>query len=69
MGPLLKTIDGKDVNDCETVFVVRELPELRIEPLKILSNVFDLYKDKGYFFFSTQKAAEEYFSTNEIKVT
>lgn len=58
---LLTTIDGVEVGDCGNVFVVREVPEIRIEELKILANVFDLYRDKGYYFFSTRQAAEEYF--------
>lgn len=60
--PLLITIDGKPIHDCETVFVVRTPPHLIIDELKVLSTVFDLYKDKGYLFFSNKKAAEDYFN-------
>lgn len=65
---LLTTIDGVEVGDCGNVFVVREVPEVKIEELKILANVFDLYRNKGYYFFSTRKAAEEYFRLDDINL-
>lgn len=66
--PLLITIDGKPVHDCEWVYVVRKIPEVVIDELKILSTVYDLYKDRGYLFFSSKRAAEEYFRLDDINL-
>lgn len=59
---LFTTIDGKQIEDCDYVFVVREVPKIVIEKLKVLDTSYDLYKGNGYFFFSTEEAAVEYFS-------
>lgn len=61
--PLLITIDGAPVYDCETAWVIRDLLR-EPEELKILDNVFDLYKDKGYLFFSKKENAYKYWEEN-----
>jgi hypothetical protein len=59
---LFVTIDGVRVHDCDTVFVVRKVPKIVVEELKVLSTSYDQYRNKGYFFFSSMEAAVEYFS-------
>ena len=60
MKTLLVTKDGVEIHDTETVWVVRDICRDEPEELKILENVFDLYKDRGYLFFSKRSVAHDY---------
>lgn len=71
---MLITIDGKPVYDCGHCWVIRDKLTMEPEEWKVLSNVYGYYKDKGYLFFSTEQAANEYkfwnqpiYSRNDLK--
>lgn len=62
--PLLTSIDGVDLHDLDACWVIKDIRIGEPESWKILSNVFDLYKDKKYLFFSTEQSANEYIYWN-----
>ncbi len=61
--PLLTTLDGVEIGDCDLAWVIRDLNR-EPEELKILDNVFDLYKDRGYIFFASKENAFKYWEEN-----
>lgn len=65
---LLTTIDGVDRGDGDLVFVIRNTPTPVASPLVLLDNVFDLYKNKGYYFFSNREAAEVFLKSKYMNV-
>lgn len=60
---ILKTIDGVEVCDCQKVWVIRDFLR-EPEELKILDNVFGLYKNRGYLFFFHKENAFKYWEEN-----
>jgi hypothetical protein len=63
--PLLKSIDGVDLYDLDLCWAVIDIHSGEPVRWKILNNVFDLYKDKGYLFFASREKAEDYIYWNK----